>query len=133
MIIMIDDEKYRMVHVYDMLEMSGYSVKLVDNVDDALDVIKKDKNKIKAIILDIMMPWGNVFKAEDTKYGTQTGYKFFFMIREIIGEKIPIIIYTAYKGGDILNDLKQEKNSVVRSKADTSAKDILKLLKDYMR
>lgn len=133
MLLVIDDEKDRMMHVCEVLEKGGYNVKMINEVDHVLEFIEKNKGKIKAVVLDIMMPWGNTYTAEETNYGTKTGHRAYYDIRKIISDKVPIIIYSAYKGVDILNDLRSEDNTYIKSKADTSAKDILSIIKSQKK
>ena len=54
------------------LEHSGCEVLAVDNVDDAITFAKRDRDKIRLVILDVMMAPGDAYADLETK-GLKTG------------------------------------------------------------
>ena len=53
-ILAIDDEESIRIALNELLTVSGYSVKLAENADVALEILKKKKPDL--MILDVMMP-----------------------------------------------------------------------------
>lgn len=133
MILMIDEETRRMSIVKEYLEEAGFQVSLIDNVDEACKFIQERFSDLKAIILDIMMPWGTLFTAEDTEVGIITGYKLYKKIRKNHGYKIPVIVYTALQKPDLLYKLRKEENCSVISKDDFASKITIELEKYGIR
>ncbi len=93
MILFVDDEKREMDSFVKELELSGYKVEFIQNVDTALSFFDENAEKIEILIVDIMMPSGLKLKEKPTRKGLSTG----FFLQEIIREKkptLPIIIFT---------------------------------------
>jgi CheY-like chemotaxis protein len=131
MILLIDEEQRRMRATVDYLKELGYIVNILDNVDDADHFIEKHKNDIQAIILDIMMPWGNIFSSEQTEVGIITGAVFFERLRNKHHYNGPVIIYTALNKPALLNSLKQQANCVVVYKKGPSISKIVAHLNTF--
>lgn len=129
MILMIDEERRRMVNIKNYLEETGYHVNLIDNVDDASKFIEMRLKDIDAIILDMMMPWGNLFSSESTELGVLTGFRLYEKIRIQYGYKIPIIIYTALHRPELFNALKKQRNCSIIPKPGPPSKIITELEK----
>lgn len=127
MLLMVDEEYRRMSTVQEYLEKYGYTVNLIDNVDDAMDFIKSKYNLIDAIILDLMMPWGKLFSKEESEYGLLTGYLLFKKIRKEYGHSKPIIIYTAVNRAELINTIKKQENCYYIPKDKPAFKIITKL------
>lgn len=125
MILMIDEEKRRMDIFVRYLHDSGFDVKLISDVDEALEYLMKNIDKVEVIILDIMMPWGKAFDSQETELGLLTGYKFYYKFRKEYGYKIPIIIYTALNRPKILSELNSEKQCTVFQKSNTTVRMII--------
>ena len=129
MILIIDEETKRMETFKQYLEKIGYSGKLIGDIDEAYKYIESNKFKIRAIILDIMMPWGNLFTKEETESGILTGYVFYKKIRNNLVPKIPVIIYTALNKADLFRELRREENCSIVHKPDPPSKIITELKK----
>ncbi len=92
-ILYIEDESYAFKERIKMLEDKGcYSVKPVEDVDDALEELKK---KYDLILLDIMMPLGRNLAEDDVKGGYETGVPLARRIKEGTNKDTPIIVITA--------------------------------------
>ena len=101
-ILYIDDDLLR-TRFY-MLEDRGYKVVPVDNANDALKKIKK--NKFDLILLDIMMPAPNFVSNETVNYGYETGIYLANKIKSSINRKTPIIVLTANPQPNVESELK---------------------------
>ena len=75
------------------LDLSGYQVVFIADVDAALEFFEENRNLIDLLILDIMMPPGSSFKDEDTQLGLRTEVHFYERIRRVTSD-LPIIILT---------------------------------------
>lgn len=81
-ILLVDDEKVILISTSKLLEKRGFTVLTAENGKKAVELFKKEKNKIDCVILDANMPVMN-------------GYEAFKEIREI-KPYIPIMIATGY-------------------------------------
>ena len=95
MILMIDDERRRMSTIKDYMESKGYIVELIYKINDVTSFVKTNLHDIDAIILDIMMPWGDLFTSEDTEFGLISRFKLYEYLRGELHFTRPIIVYTA--------------------------------------
>ena len=127
MILMIDEEKRRMSTLQESLEELGYKVTFIDNVDTAYEFVASHQNSISAIILDIMMPWGESFSSEETKNGLLTGYMLLKKFRENISNIIPIIVYTAVNDPLLFKSINKEPNCTVFHKPESLSKIVTEL------
>ena len=93
MILFIDDEPRFIAPYIDAFKLSQFDVVVKDSVDEALEFIKKNKDDIDVVMLDIMMPPGRILKGSDTKEGLRTGLRFIELMKEI-DEQIPIVCLT---------------------------------------
>lgn len=131
MILMIDEEARRLSSVVGYLKEGGYIVKCIDNVDDGYVFFKKNVDGIEALVLDIMMPPGDLFDLRETKLGILTGKNFFEKIRRDFKKSLPTIFYTAMQDAHLLDVLAKEKNTVVLRKGSDSAHAIESTLRNY--
>ncbi len=90
-ILYIEDEPYSMEYRIKMLKDKGYNVEIAEEVDSAL---KKLKQKYDLILLDIMMPSGNLPENE-VKGGYETGVALIKKIKESTNKNTPILVITA--------------------------------------
>ena len=109
MILFIDDELRQMESYIEELKWSGYEVVYKNNVDDALIFLQTHLAKLKLVILDIMMPPGELFKNGDIEYGLRTGVKFYHKIRSLSNE-IKVIVLTNVSDEKVAEQFQNEKN-----------------------
>jgi len=93
-VLFVDDDAKRGGSLADFLQ-EEYKVLLVDKTGDALKLIREGMNDIDLVILDIMMPPGELGK-ERTDNARRTGL---VLLREIrnASPKIPVVIFTVVR------------------------------------
>jgi CheY-like chemotaxis protein len=79
-VLFIDDDRRRMNKYVRELADNKYEVIFEDNVDDALNTLRSQKD-LDLVIIDISMPPGAEYKFEDTVGGTRTGLALYDTIR----------------------------------------------------
>ena len=93
MILFVDDEE-RWIRVFmEELRRFGYDVHLETSVDRALGFFRANSDEIQLVVLDIMMPHGDTFSAEETEDGRRTGLHVYKRFREREPD-LPVIIFT---------------------------------------
>ena len=133
MILFIDDEVNRGIKCYiEELEFSDYEVITKQDVDSAFKFLQDNFDKIRLIILDIMMPPGQLFRNHDTNDGITTGMSFYQKIRKI-SEEIPIIIFTNYTGQEVKNKIGIDENSIYLYKSDYLPYELVEKIQDKLR
>ena len=93
MILFVDDEERPINTFMDELRLSGYDVHLETTIDGALRYFRTNLDQIQLVVLDIMMPYGEVFTAAETEGGLRTGVRMYKKLREESGQ-LPVIIFT---------------------------------------
>ena len=119
-IILIDDETRGMESYFQELKLefqNKYEVIFVNDVDSAYESLQKDHDKIKLVILDIMMPPGELLKDVDTDDGLRTGARFHQKIRNILPQ-LPIILFTNCSSEELKDKINQYEQSKFLNKAD---------------
>jgi len=99
-ILMIDNDAQKMSPLQETLKLYGFDVKFCRNVDTAMEYISQHTASIDLILLDIMMPNGNILKDIDTQEGKDTGLHFYKKIREKY--QVPIIFYTVVRNKELV-------------------------------
>ena len=72
-ILFVEEEKMPMLFYIKSLERKGYKVIQCLDTDSCMKFITKGIPDLVAIIIDIMMPPGNVFSMEESEDGLITG------------------------------------------------------------
>jgi len=93
MILFVDDEPRRMDSFVQELRYSGYEVEFQQDVDSAFRYIQKNAEKLDLIILDILMPPGEITREMDTDFGLRTGICFLDIVKKNF-PSIPIFVLT---------------------------------------
>lgn len=120
MILLVDDEPRKMDSYILELKFSGYEVEFKQDVDSAFKYIHKNASKLDLIVLDILMPPGEITKNMDTNDGLRTGVCFLELIRKELSV-VPIFIFTnTYINDDPKFDkiIKEDKNIKLLYKTD---------------
>jgi len=112
MIIWVDDDLnlYTRSFRYE-IEDGGYEIETFHKPDNAINFFRENASEISGAIIDIMLPTGDFFTAEETNMGTQTGkllIEEFIKIGNIVGKKIPMLIFSISNNNQILAWAKNE-------------------------
>jgi len=132
LILLVDDDRLPMQFYIKALQLKGYEVKHCLDTDSALDFVKEKKEQIHAIILDIMMLPGNVYKDEDTNEGLRTGVFLFGDIRKHC-PKVPIVVLTNVKNPKTLVEFKDKAFIEVLQKIDYTPFELVRLIDKMLK
>ncbi|HAW50171.1 TPA: hypothetical protein DCX16_04410 [bacterium] len=91
-ILVVEDQESHAILLGWRLENEGYDVLYATNVEDALKIIKEEKDKISLVFLDIKLP--------KSKEGLEIDEGGGFKIAEEIPKSIPFIFTTVYERDD---------------------------------
>jgi CheY-like chemotaxis protein len=95
MIFFVDDDRRYIKDYVEEIESRNYSVIHEYNIDDAFKSVVEHIQNIQLLILDVMMPPGELLDERDNENGKRTGILFIKAIEEQIGEiNFPLIIFT---------------------------------------
>lgn len=117
MILIVDDERRRMDSYRLELVLSGYDVLFKDDVDEAINFFESNVGEIELLILDIMMPPGNSFKAEGAQGGLRTGVLFYERVRRAAPD-CPVIILSNVADPAVRGRFNAESKCWYRMKVD---------------
>lgn len=128
MILFIDDEprimdSYRR-YLEAKLEPSGHQVVFYSNVDQAWEYFEQHLVELELIILDIMMPSGKRFTAEQTNGGLETGLVFYDMVRQL-SPKLPVLVFTNFYDEGVEKRFRQDPHCRFRQKANYLLQDFV--------
>lgn len=94
--IWIDDDEFMTKNLIQLFKLYGISIDHFADYEEGIEKLKQTQN-ISFILLDLMMPSGNLSK-EDTNGGEYTGIKVYELIRKVYGG--PIILYSVHRNMD---------------------------------
>lgn len=121
-----DDIKSFTRPYFEELRDEGYKDKIAKfaEPDSALEYFKKNHAELSCAIIDLMLPTGKTFTAEETELGTRTGKALISKLQEI-DKEIPIIILSVVRDSDIMDWVKEEKGITYLIKSKTLPRDLL--------
>ncbi len=93
MILFVDDEPRYVRLFLEELKYAGLRYAYMRKVDDALDFVDENLADVSLLVLDIMMPPGRSFDSAQTRYGLDTGIRFYERVRRN-SPALPVIILT---------------------------------------
>jgi DNA-binding NtrC family response regulator len=129
--IWIDDDSYRAKSLLDLLDLYGINTILYSDLNDALMNIRQDYKNIDVIILDILMPPGNLFTCNETNEGRKTGILLYEKIRDIF--KGPIIFYSVLSDIHFIKQLVAKDSKLAYLQKPTSVERIIKSIMDLCK
>jgi CheY-like chemotaxis protein len=94
MILFVDDD---MIYIRDYLEelSDAYDVHHEHSIDTAFEFIIKNSRKIKLLVLDMMIPSGDLLKDKDNDNGRRTGRLLIEELKNSVDlTAFPIIVFT---------------------------------------
>jgi CheY-like chemotaxis protein len=89
-LLIVDDDKFLPIEISNILKDEGFQVILSNSPEDAIEKIQKENPDL--VVLDVMLPHGNLFTNAETKGGFDTGIA---LARKILAE-YPAIRVMAY-------------------------------------
>jgi len=94
-ILFIDDDLIGLEDVFDFFALAGYDVLIAESVATAIDILKTEGANIQAVVLDIIMPYGDIsgFNSNNTAMGMRTGLALLDRIRQLY-PLVPILVFT---------------------------------------
>ncbi|MCX6579420.1 MAG: response regulator [Candidatus Aminicenantes bacterium] len=129
-VLVIDDEFRKIRDLFQVIQAKGHSLEGIDNIDDALEKLKKTQYDL--IILDIIFPVSKDrhFDETDTDMGRRTGIE---MLREIKSKygPVPVIILSARRP-DIFEDLSKGLGAEKYLPKPISPRDLWDNIKEYL-
>ncbi|MFN7929346.1 MAG: response regulator [Blastocatellia bacterium] len=121
MILFIDDEdEMESFELGLKLSEYEYQVKRVTNVDDAWEYLNCNEVQIKLIIMDIMIPPGDLFNDVDTKGGLRTGLDLLEKIREK-NNSLPVIVFSNVSDQKIISHFQRQPKCLFLRKEEEGA------------
>ena len=131
MILFVDDEP-RYVHLFlEELKYTGLQYAYMRKVDDALDYIEENPGAVQLLVLDIMMPPGRSFDSAQTRYGLDTGIRFFERVRRGSPD-LPVIILTNVTDEKVARRFRAEPNCQFVRKLETEPFQLVDLIKETL-
>ena len=116
MILFIDDED-EMNSFKLGLELSEYQyqVTLKTDIDDAWEYLGHSLNQVSLVIMDVMIPPGDLLEEEDTKGGLRTGLALFDKIREK-SQSLPIIVFSSVSDQRVISQFREKSKCLFLKK-----------------
>lgn len=93
MILFVDDERQNNLEYMEELKFAGKKVEFRKDVAVAFNFLIEHLQEIELLILDIMMPPGDLINENDANGGMRTGVRFYEVVRQMAPE-LPILILT---------------------------------------
>jgi len=110
LVLLIDDDNLPMKFYVKALEHEGFRVNHCFNPDSALDFAMEETSRIDAIILDIMLPPGQIYRSENTNDGLKTSVLLLKDLRHYCPDAA-VVVLTNVSKPSTLNEFKGQ-NSV---------------------
>ena len=118
-ILYVEDEQYLMSGVVDSLSVD-YDVIIARNADQGLKALENQHQQISLILLDIMMPQGQLVR--DPNRGRTSGVEFARIVLQDKGYRIPIVCYTVVDDLRVRDTLRSLGVKEIVSKAELPSK-----------
>lgn len=122
-ILLVDDDKFLMSYYVRRLELMQMEVCQKLNPDQALDWIEHEHPTLAAIILDIMMPYGERYDEQQTLQGLRTGVVLYRDIRRYY-PTTPVVALTNVINSEVLDELENDPRVTVLQKLDYTPNEL---------
>lgn len=124
-----DDIKSFTRPYYEELKDEGYEIREFIEPDSALEYFKNHHNEFSCAIIDLMLPTGKTFTAEQTELGTRTGKFLIEELRKIDKNNLPMIILSIVGDRDIM-DWSSKNQIEYLKKSKTFPRELLTIVKE---
>lgn len=134
-ILFIDDENRGMESYYQELRLefkNQYEIKFINDIDKANQFLEQNPKNIQLIILDVMMPLGEIFKSIDADDGLKTGIRFYEKIRQDFPQLL-IIMFTNYFNEELETKINADQNSLFLHKEDYLPFELTDEIKEILK
>lgn len=131
MILFVDDEPRHMSPYVRQLTEAGLQVSFKDTVDEALEYIEGNPSAVSLLVLDIMMPPGRSFDSAQTRYGLDTGIRFYERVRRH-SPALPVIILTNVTDERVARRFRAEPNCQFVRKLETEPYQLVEIIKETL-
>ena len=130
-ILFVDDEP-RWVDPY-MRELSeaGFDVHHESTVMAALHYLSSHEDQLSLLILDIMMPHGPVFTAEETRDGRRTGIALYKRVRKT-ARALPVILLTNVSDEVVKEYAQQEEHCLLVRKTESFPHELVDTINTFL-
>ncbi|MBN1466148.1 response regulator [candidate division KSB1 bacterium] len=131
-IVWIDDDVYRTELLRENLEeLYACQISFFQKYSDGIQMLQNSHAKIDAVMLDIMMPPGELFDPHDVDDGRITGLRLYEIIRKYYSG--PIILYSNFRDRTTINFYVKNDSYVKYLKKPALAEDILQKIFEAKR
>lgn len=118
-ILYVEDEQFLMSGVVDSLSVE-YNVIVARNADRGLKILENQHQQISLILLDIMMPQGELVR--DPHHGRTSGVEFTRIVLQEKSYRIPIVCYTVVDDQRVRDTLRKLGVKEIVSKTELPSK-----------
>jgi CheY-like chemotaxis protein len=122
-VLLVDDDKFLMSYYVRRLQQMHMEVYQKLDPDQAMAWIEGERPELAAIILDIMMPYGTRYDAQQTLQGLRTGIILYRDIRRLY-PKTPVVALTNVIDGDVLQELESDRRVTVLQKMEYTPNEL---------
>lgn len=126
----VDDDIKSFTRPYhEELKEEGYEIQSFIEPDSALEYFKNHHHEFSCAIIDLMLPTGKTFTAEETELGTRTGKFLIEELRKIDKNNLPMIILSIVGDREIIDWAIKNKIKYLK-KSKTFPRELLKTVKE---
>lgn len=131
-VLLIEDDKQVMEYYVRALEQKDFKVEYFSNPDAIFEFIEKEKPKVAAVILDIMMLPGERYQHKDTDGGLRTGVFLYDDFKRLYPH-VPIIVLTNVSNQKVLDEFHTGPLLKVIQKLDFSPFKLAQLVSEMIQ
>jgi CheY-like chemotaxis protein len=124
-VLLVDEDGLPTEFYHALLTEHHFDVTWTDTTDKAMEKVRNEE-AFDLVVLDCMMPTGNVLKNTNTQDGMRTGIELCDLIKKTVSN-IYVIFLTNVRNYDLLEEMWQRTSrNLVRQKASTPPSVLLK-------
>jgi CheY-like chemotaxis protein len=131
-VLFVDDSPVKMESYPRGLDLRGMEVHVRESVDKALTEFAREDFPYQAVILDSMMPAGQLGPDPDDPECMLTGKRLYKRLREVYGRQEPVILLSNYAYQRVLEELADDPTVRVLDKGTTRPSHLHKTILDML-
>ena len=132
LLLLVNDNEAIMDVYKRMLRGNGFDIHFCSSPDAALRFSRKKRGDISIIIMEIILPPGRAYAAEDTRQGIRTGLFLYPDLRELCPD-VPIIVLTRTVNPETLGYFKEGPVLRVLNKSKCPPKELVETAEAMLR